>query len=266
MTTDAFNISSVLSSLAQLGLGGAGTLGVYKYYVEPWQLARSVRTKYGTALWIDCKELDVHLKRIQDTLSDDRVFDSLLKIPANDWRNRPDWFTKSGFYTMVTAHRIARVSAWLYVYQQELLFSRTRASSELLADLYVQTRKIRKAFSEDNSCLWPEYFDAIGSQYVERVGDAYRPLAFSAFCLRCAEDKVFFKFYEQLHMFIHRTAEEERNPAKKGRFDRIRNALQDLMKLLERKRLLAGLQKERIGEDIKTRSVEEMDLREQNGE
>ena len=266
MAADTLNIFSIMSSVAQLAVGGAGTLGVYKYYVEPWQLARSLRTKYGTALWIDCQELNIHLQRIQETLNDDRVFDSLLKIPANDWRNRPDWFTKRGFYTMVTAHKIALVSAWLYAYQQELIFSRTRASSKLLADLYIQTRRIRKAFSDDNSCLWPEYFDAIGSQYVERIGDAYRPLAFSAFCFRCAEDKFFLKFYEQLHMFIHITVEEERNPAKKGRFQRIRSALQDLMKLLEKRRLLAGLQKERIGKDIETRSLEAINLQDQDGE
>lgn len=113
MAADTLSIFSVFSSLSQLAVGGVGTLGVYKYYLEPRQLARSVRTKYGTALWIACKELSVHLGRIQDTLNDDRVFDSLLKIPANDWRNRPDWFTKRGFYTMVTAHKIALVSAWL---------------------------------------------------------------------------------------------------------------------------------------------------------
>jgi hypothetical protein len=176
--------------------------------------------------------LSVHLGQIQKHLRDDEVFNSLKKIPANDWRGRPDWFTKGGFYTMVTAHKIALVSAWLYVYQQELLFSRRQESSDLLVDLYNQASTIRKAFSgkigERNSCLWPEYFDAIGSQYVERVSDAYRPLTFSAFCLRCAENKNFFKFYKQLHMFIHITVENERDlPQQKGRFENVKKALQN---------------------------------------
>jgi hypothetical protein len=255
MLVDAFNTAPALTALVQFALGVATSLGIYKYYVEPRQMAGALRRKYGTALWIACKELNVHLRHIQKTLANDNVFHSLLKIPANDWGNRPDWFTKRGFYAMVTAHKIALVSAWLYIYQQELLFSRTRASSDLLSDLYNKTSMIRKAFSE-KSCLWPEYFDAIGSQYVERVGDAYRPLTFSAFCLRCASDKDFLKFYEQLHMFIHLTAEDERTAERQGRLEHIRNALQELMDLLDRKGLLAGLQKDRIGEEISRGTVE----------
>jgi hypothetical protein len=254
-SSEAFNFSSFLSGLPQFILGVVTTFGVYKYYVEPKQLAGALRRKYGTALWIACKELNVHFARIQETLGDDRVFDSLLKIPANDWKERPDWFTKRGFYTMVTAHKIALVSAWLYIYQQELLFSRTRASSDLLSDLYNHASAVRKAFSH-NSCLWPEYFDAVGSQYVERLGETYRPLTFSAFCLRCASDKAFLRFYDQLHNFIHITAKDERDSARKGRFDRIRQALKKLMELLDRKGLLAGLQKDRIGEEISSRNVE----------
>jgi hypothetical protein len=218
-------------------------------------LASALRRKYGTALWIACKELNVHLARIQETLGDDRVFDSLLKIPANDWKERPDWFTKKGFYTIVTAHKIALVSAWLYIYQQELLFSRTRASSDLLSDLYNHASMVRKAFSY-KSCLWPEYFDAVGSQYVERVGETYRPLTFSAFCLHCAANKAFLRFYDQLHNFIHITANDERDPSKKGRIEHIRKAVQKLMDLLDQKGLLAGLQKDRIGEEISSWNVE----------
>ena len=255
MVADTFTISAALSGLPQFALGVATSLGVYRYYVEPRQIAGALRAKYGTALWIACKELDVHLRRIQETLSNDQVFHSLLKIPAKDWNNRPDWFTKAGFYSMVTAHKIALVSAWLYVYQQELLFSRTRASSDLLSDLYNHASTIRKAFSK-NSCLWPEYFDAVGSEYVERVGDAYRPIAFSDFCIRCSTDATFLKFYEQLHMFIHLTAKDERDPTKRGRIDHVRHALQQLMGLLDRKGLLAGLQKDRIGDEISSRNVE----------
>jgi hypothetical protein len=150
---------------------------------------------------------------------------------------------------------LALLSAWLYIYQQELLFSRPEKSGEFLSRLYGRARMIRAALSE-NSCLWPEYFDGIGSQYVERIGDAYRPLTFSSFCLRCGSDKAFLKFFEQLHMFIHLTAKEEQDPSRKGRIANINRALQELMDLLDAERLLAGLQKDRIGEDISRRSLE----------
>jgi hypothetical protein len=204
-TASSLAILSVLSFV----LGVITSLGIYKYYLEPLQAGSALRKKYGTALWIACKELNVHLERIEETLADRTVFDSLLKIPTNDWKGEPDWFTKEGFYTMVTAHKIAQVSAWIYIYQQELLFSRTRASSELLADLYNHASTIRKAFG-DSSCLWPEYFDGIGSQYIERVAEFSRPLSFSAFCLRCSSDRGFMQFYDQLHLFIHLMAKDER--------------------------------------------------------
>jgi hypothetical protein len=57
-------------------------------------------------------------------------------------------------------------------------------------------------------------------------------------------------------MFIHLTAKNERNPAMKGRIAGIREALQKLMDLLDSKGLLAGLQQDRIGEEISSRTVE----------
>jgi len=244
---------ALLSGILSFAAGAFSSLGLYKYYVEPIQVGAALRKKYGAALWIAAKELQVHLARIQDTLNDDKVFNSLLKIPVNDWNQAPDWFTKNGFYTMATAHKIATLSAWLYVYQQEMLFSPTKASGELLSEIYGVASIIRRAFSE-SSCLWPEYFDAIGSEYLERVGDSYRPLSFSRFCLRCGADQAFLKFFDQLHNFVHLTVKDERR-GRKGRIGRIQEALNELMGLLERKKLLVGLQKERIGKDISSRSV-----------
>lgn len=261
---DGLNIISSalfdLSGIVKFLLGAIGTLGLTKYYLEPRQAASALRVKYGTALWITCHELEVHLSEIHKKVRnpDNRVFYSLLKIPRYDWRGRPDWFTKEGFYTMVTAYRIASLAAWLYIYRQELLFSRTRASSKLLAKLYNHTSNIRTAFSENGSCLWPEYFDAVGSQIVERFGDGYRPFAFSAFCLRYAEDKLFLQFYDQLHMFIHLTAQDEHSSSSnKNRLEKINNMLQNLCNFLDSQGLLVGLNKDLLGREIKNRSVED---------
>jgi hypothetical protein len=60
MFIDAFNLQSILSGVPQFALGVAASLGVYKYYVEPRQMAGALRRKCGTALWIACKELNVH--------------------------------------------------------------------------------------------------------------------------------------------------------------------------------------------------------------
>jgi len=250
-TRGHMTISSVVSILT-FALGAFTSLGFYKYYLEPLQAASALRKKYGTAVWIACKELDVHLTRVKKTLGDYQVFVSLLKIPANDWQENIDWFTKDGFYSMVTAHKIAQVSAWIYIYQQELLFSRARKSRELLEKLYSHASAVRKAFSE-GSCLWPEYFNGVGSQYIEALGEFSRPLSFSAFCFRCASDK---KFHEQLHMFIHLMAKDEREPGGRHRIDDISGSLRDLMTLLEDQKLLAGVKTAEIGQDIVNRTFD----------
>ncbi|HTR35807.1 MAG TPA: hypothetical protein VMH80_07910 [Bryobacteraceae bacterium] len=230
--------------LATFAVGLATTAGVFKFYLEPRQIAAVLQKKYGTALWIACKELYDHLSQIRFGIRNDELYNSLLKIPANDWAGRSDWFIKDGFYTVVTAHKIAVLSAWLFIYQQELLFSRTQESSRLLVDIYTHAAAVRKIFSE-GSCLWPEYFDAIGSQCVEKFAEAFRPLPLSSFCLRYSEAG-FIKFYDQLHNFIHLTVKEEREAGKECRLEKISNAIRDLMNMLEKRALLAGLQVDKI--------------------
>jgi len=55
VVADTFTISAALSGLPQFALGVATSFGVYRYYVEPRQIAGALRAKYGTALWIACK-------------------------------------------------------------------------------------------------------------------------------------------------------------------------------------------------------------------
>jgi len=91
-----------------------------------WQL----RKKYATALWIVCKELQLHLEQIRRKVSANeiRTINALKKVPDNDFKGRIDWFTKHGYYTTITAYKIAVASSWFHIYQQELLFSTYRES------------------------------------------------------------------------------------------------------------------------------------------
>ncbi len=43
-------------------------LGVHRFFIEPWLLARQLRKKYATALWIACKELQLHMEQIHSKL------------------------------------------------------------------------------------------------------------------------------------------------------------------------------------------------------
>jgi hypothetical protein len=217
-------------------------LGVHKFFIEPRMIARQLRKKYATALWITCKELQLHLEQIRRKVSanDIKAINALKKIPDNDFKGRADWFTKHGYYTTITAYKIAVVSSWLFVYQQELLFSPYRGSRAFVYALYQRIDRLKRAFSE-NTCLWYDYFDAIGSKLVDRNAAILRPLSFGAFCDRYSSDQQFRKFYEQLHMFIWFIADGKYLPTT----EKISLALDELMEFLQRQNLLAGLHIER---------------------
>ncbi len=97
-------------------------------------MAGQLRKKYATALWIVCKELQLHLEQIRRKVSANeiRTINALQKVPDNDFKGRIDWFTKHGYYTTIAAYKIAVASSWLHIYQQELLFSTYRESRALV--------------------------------------------------------------------------------------------------------------------------------------
>jgi len=128
-----------IPAIVTAAVGLAGLLGLAKYLIEPWYNAQALRRKYATALWIACVDLKIHLERIRERVmaGDRQTVDALKKIPDNDSKSdgsvRPDWFTKDGYYTTSTAYKIAAVSAWLRIYQRELLFLPYAASHPIEA-------------------------------------------------------------------------------------------------------------------------------------
>jgi len=224
----------------------AGLLGLAKYLIEPWYNARALRRKYATALWIACADLKIRLERIHErvTAGDSQTVDALKKIPDNDARRdgsvRPDWFTKDGYYTTSTAYKIAAVSAWLRIYQRELLFLPYSASQDFLSKLYTVADRLNNSFSTD-TCLWYDYLNAVGDGLVARPGSApaasaLAPLSFAEFCERYTTDSRFRLFYEQVHMYIWFVAD-----GRKPYLDSVQNVLQsldNLKSLLTREKLL----------------------------
>src|SRR5579872_4576436 len=127
-----------IPAIVTAAVGLAGLMGLAKYLIEPWYSARAIRRKYAIALWIACSDLRIHLGRIRKRMkeSDARTSNALKKIPRYDWKQRTDWFAKEGYYSTITAYKIASVSAWLRIYQRELLFLPYAASQSFLSKLY----------------------------------------------------------------------------------------------------------------------------------
>jgi hypothetical protein len=235
-----------IAAIITAAVGLAGLLGLAKYLIEPWYNARALRRKYATALWIACGELELQLERIHErvTSGDRQTVDALKKIPDNDSKRdgsvRPDWFTKDGYYTTSTAYKIAAVSAWLRIYQRELLFLPYAASQDFLSKLYERADQLNTAFSTD-TCLWYDYLNAVGDGLVARPGSApaasaLAPLSFAEFCERYTTDGRFRLFYEQVHMYIWFVA--DRQPTYLDSVQTVLQSLDELKSLLKREKLL----------------------------
>jgi len=219
-------------------------LGVQKFFIQPRYEARTNRRKYATALYLTCKELSIHLVMTLERLNSpsSRVGDAMKKIPNRDFHGDPAWFTKEGYYTTITAHKIAAVSAWLRIYQNALLFSSYPESQSFLEALYEKSQKLKAAFST-GTCLWYYYFDAVGERLVEESERGATVFTFAKFCSHYANDTDFRMFLEQLNMYIWFLG--NRDPKYLETIPRIQECLRDLISLLEKKNLLSGFRVER---------------------
>ena len=223
-------------------VGLAGLLGLAKYLIEPWYSARALRRKYATALWIACSDLHIHLDRIREQMGagDPRTRNALKKIPRNDSGRRADWFAKEGYYTTTTAYKIAAVSAWLRIYQRELLFLPYAASRSFLSQLYARADELKSSIST-KTCFWYDYLDAVGDRLVSQLGDvgsggSLAPMSFAEFCRRYATDQDFLLFYDQVHRYIHLIGDGQ--PPYIESVKKVLESLKKVMGFLERQRLL----------------------------
>ncbi len=237
-------LSAILTFVNALVVIFSLPLLVQKFIIQPRYEARISRRKYATALYIACKELSLLLANTLERLSSasSGIGDAMKKIPNNDFHGNPAWFTKEGYYTTITAYKIASVSAWLRVYQNALLFSSYPESQSFLNDLYGRAQNLKLAFST-GTCLWYYYFDAIGERLIDEREKEVSALTFSKFCACYANDRDFRLFFEQVHMYIWFLG--NRNPKYVDTVPRIQTCLLDLISLLERKNLLPGFRVER---------------------
>jgi hypothetical protein len=196
----------------------------------------------ATGLWLSCYELRHHLEEIKITLADsdlraDQMRDALLKIPRYDFGGRADWFVKIGYFSMITAYKIAAFSSWMRIYQTAVLRAlltvtwspravlmrspavlralltgpiaawKSRSAPLRVSDrdfasqLFRKFDKYKKA--SQNTVLWYSYIDAIGEKIILTEAEFSSPIGFSEFCKKYSEDKEFLYFFDQLHMFIH---------------------------------------------------------------
>jgi hypothetical protein len=205
MPTDTWPLAGQIILLIGAVLGAGGGL---KYLVEPLLQRGRLRKVMATGLWLSCYELRKHIESIREKLGREdedanKTRDALLKIPKEDFGDSVDWFVKSGYLSMITAYKIAAFSSWMRIYQSTVLQALlAKRSNQFTSDLFEKFDAYKVAASTD-TILWYDYIDAIGEKLVFAEGERSRPIGFSDFCKRYAEDKQFLLFFDQLHMFIH---------------------------------------------------------------
>jgi hypothetical protein len=188
---------------ALLGAGGG-----LRYFLEPLLQRRRLRKVIATGLWLSCYELRRHLEAIKATLSGggtsaDAMRDALLKIPRNDFGGRPDWFVKTGYFSMITAYKIAAFSAWMKIYQKAVLRALLAGRGNKLIRGLFQAFDAYKVAASSNTVLWYNYLESVGEWIIVAEGDLTSPIGFSEFCRRYQNDHEFLFYFDQLHMFIH---------------------------------------------------------------
>jgi hypothetical protein len=199
----AFTGQILLLLGAVLGAGGG-----LRYFLEPLLKRQRLRKVMATGLWLSCYELRRHMEAINATLKQENSMaeemrDALLKVPRNDFGDRPDWFVKAGYFSMITAYKIAAFSSWMRIYQTAVLQALLTATwSTFISELFEKFDAYKIAASH-NTVLWYNYIEAIGEKLIVTVGEISSPLSFSEFCKHYYNDREFLYFFDQLHMFVH---------------------------------------------------------------
>lgn len=231
-------INIILKIIASITLPIFSFIGINKYLIEPIFIAKNNRKKYATALYITCEELRTHYSQIRDSLekNDNSTIDALMKLPDADFNNDPSWFTKNGYYTTITAYKIASVAAMLKIYQNSLLFSGYQ--KKFLLNLYEKSQNLKKAFSE-NTYFWYYYFDAVGEKIIDTNKTGELIITFPEFCEYYSKDASYRLFFDQIHMYIYFIAKKE--VYHWISVSEVMNKLQDLTEFLNNENLLSGV-------------------------
>ena len=219
MTTLATNIVLLLAAI--LGAGGG-----FRYFIEPFLRRRRLRKVMATGLWLSCHELRCHLEVIKEKLGDNSTLADNTRnaLPKNDFGGRADWFVKAGYFTMITAYKIAAFSSWVKIYQRSVLLADlTTLWSDFITELFQKFDNYKVAASS-NTVLWYDYIDAIGEKIVTTENNFRRPLDFSVFCEKYYGDKEFLFYFNQLHMFIHFIGKKD-SPWSKAHQDALSNMI-----------------------------------------
>ena len=146
-----------------------------------------------------------------------------------------DWFTKTGYFITSTAYLISLTSAWIQLYERDVVFLKFGRKS-LTRQFFKLIEQFKTDLSSRSSILWFYYINGLGEQLIH--ADKNRPLAFSEFTYKLYQDPLFRDYYDQLFVFLNQVGNGEH-------LDTIRDTLRTLEAIhqfLEQNRITIPMQ------------------------
>jgi hypothetical protein len=181
-----------ISNLIYRAIGGGlvtAALRIAETYLIAPRLTESVESRkklllYGKPLWRACHDLYYRLFYIKQKMHSPRssLLGSLKEAESLEW-----FTTKEGNYITSTAYMIAAVSAWIALYERDIVFLQFGKES-LTTQFLLKVERFKNSISNSN-ILWFHYLNGIGEQLIQ--DGATRPMPFSNFCYRLLKDEDF---------------------------------------------------------------------------
>ncbi|MEO1652687.1 MAG: hypothetical protein AAFU64_04005 [Bacteroidota bacterium] len=129
-------MEQLLSVLVSFIFGTLGA-GFFSFYqrkknarIDEQIEAEKKLKKYAKSLWITLHELSYRLEHIQDQLNGaDPASLAALKLEVNE-QNPMQWYAQEGYYLTSTSYLLAQLSAWMGIYQQDIVFLEFKGASK----------------------------------------------------------------------------------------------------------------------------------------
>lgn len=148
-----------------------------------------------------------------------------------------EWFTtKEGNYITSAAYMIAAVSAWIALYERDIVFLQFGKES-LTTQFLLTVERFKNSISNSN-ILWFHYVNGIGEQLIQ--DGATRPMSFSNFCYGLSKDEDFKAYYSQLFQFLNQVNQGEFEKSLENTLD----ALSEIKKFLVSKGIVLEMPRE----------------------
>jgi hypothetical protein len=143
-----------ISQLVYGAIGGGLVAALFRI-AEQWIERRSVQSlearrtlaKYAKPLWLACHELEQRLTHIHAGLKNPQA---LTRGPEMGFTL--DWYTKEGYYATSTVYLFACVSAWITLFQRDLVFLEFKRES-LTAQFFQCVEHFKISISHWNDSL-----------------------------------------------------------------------------------------------------------------